>query len=147
MSREASISPTATNLQANRQPLSRLADQRGGASLSALRKLFEQLFEVQELSHEPAARGFHLPGGRDEHVQRLDAEAPQEVQVEPRLFLKAYRPFAIDVVNRAGEKLLRIERPFQFYFHTAQTFDGSGRLIGTLERHFSIPRRLYSVSA
>ena len=41
--------------------------------------------EVQELSHEPAARGFHLPGGRDEHVQPLDAEAPQEVQVEPSL--------------------------------------------------------------
>ena len=49
------------------------------------------------------------------------------------------------VLDRGGETLLRIERPFRFYFHTAQIFDGSGRLIGTLQRHFSVLRRLYSV--
>ena len=62
-----------------------------------------------------------------------------------RLFLKAYRPFAIDVLSRDGEILLRIERSFRFYFHTAEIFDGSGTLIGTLERHFSVLRRVYSV--
>ena len=81
----------------------------------------------------------------DEHGHELFYAVEEPGSVLARLFLKAYRPFAIDVVNRAGEKLLRIERPFRFYFHTAQIFDGSGKLIGTLERHFSIPRRLYSV--
>jgi uncharacterized protein YxjI len=81
----------------------------------------------------------------DEGGHELFYAVEEPGSVLARLFLKAYRPFAIDVVNRAGEKLLRIERPFRFYFHTAQIFDGSGRLIGTLERHFSIPRRLYSV--
>ena len=83
----------------------------------------------------------------DEGGHELFYAVEEPGSVLARLFLKAYRPFAIDVVNRAGEKLLRIERPFRFYFHTAQIFDGSGRLIGSLERHFSIPRRLYSVSA
>jgi uncharacterized protein YxjI len=62
-----------------------------------------------------------------------------------RLFLKAYRPFAINVLSRDGQTLLRIERPFRFYFHTARIFDGAGTLIGTLERHFSVLRRVYSV--
>lgn len=62
-----------------------------------------------------------------------------------RIFLKAYRPFTIDVVDASGEKLLRIERPFRFYFHTAEILDGSGELVGTLERHFAVLRRLYAV--
>ena len=58
-----------------------------------------------------------------------------------RLFLKAYRPFAINVLSRDGQTLLRIERPFRFYFHTAQIFDGAGTLIGTLDRPLSVIRR------
>ncbi len=81
----------------------------------------------------------------DERGTELFYAVEEEGSVLARLFLKAYRPFAIDVVNRDGEKLLRIERPFRFYYHTAQIFDGSGTLIGTLERHFSVLRRLYSV--
>lgn len=81
----------------------------------------------------------------DERGTELFYAVEEPGSVLARLFLKAYRPFAIDVVDRDGEKLLRIERPFRFYYHTAQIFDGSGRLIGTLERHFSVLRRLYSV--
>ena len=80
----------------------------------------------------------------DERGTELFYAVEEPGSVLARLFLKAYRPFAIDVVDRDGEKLLRIERPFRFYYHTAQIFDGSGRLIGTLERHFSVLRRLYS---
>lgn len=65
--------------------------------------------------------------------------------VVARIFLKAYRPFSIYVVDAGGEILLRIERPFRFYFHTAKIFDGSGKLVGSLERKFSILQRIYSV--
>ena len=81
----------------------------------------------------------------DERGNELFYAVEEPGSVLARLFLKAYRPFAINVLNRGGETLLRIERPFRFYFHTAQIFDGSGALIGTLERHFSVLRRLYSV--
>ena len=81
----------------------------------------------------------------DERGTELFYAVEEHGSVLARLFLKAYRPFAIEVRNRSGETLLRIERPFRFYFHTAQIFDGSGTLIGTLERHFSVVRRLYSV--
>ena len=81
----------------------------------------------------------------DERGDELFYAVEEPGSVLARLFLRAYRPFAIDVLNQDGEKLLRIERPFRFYFHTAQILDGSGRLIGTMERHFSVVRRLYSV--
>ena len=81
----------------------------------------------------------------DERGTELFYAVEEQGSLLARLFLKAYRPFAIRVLNRSGETLLRIERPFRFYFHTAQIFDGSGTLIGTLERHFSVLRRLYSV--
>ena len=65
--------------------------------------------------------------------------------VVARIFLKAYRPFSIYVVDAGGETLLRIERPFRFYFHTAKIFDGSGKLVGSLERRFSVLQRIYSI--
>jgi len=83
----------------------------------------------------------------DERGTELFYAVEERGSLLARLFLKAYRPFAIDVLNRGGELLLRIERPFRFYFHTAHIFDGTGALIGTLERHFSALRRLYSVLA
>ena len=62
-----------------------------------------------------------------------------------RIFLKAYRPFSIYVADAGGEILLRIQRPFRFYFPTAKIFDGSGKLVGSLERRFSVLQRIYSI--
>lgn len=62
-----------------------------------------------------------------------------------RIFLKAYRPFAIDITDPSGDLLIRIERPFRFYFHQADILDASGRLLGSFERRFSVFKRLYSV--
>jgi len=81
----------------------------------------------------------------DDRGNELFYAVEEPGSVLARIFLKAYRPFAIDVVDASGEKLLRIERPFRFYFHTAEILDGSGELVGSLQRHFAVLRRLYSV--
>ncbi|MCH7530885.1 MAG: scramblase [Gemmatimonadetes bacterium] len=81
----------------------------------------------------------------DERGNELFYAVEEPGSVLARLFLKAYRPFAIDVLDRGGKTLLRIERPFRFYFHSASIFDGSGKLVGRVERQFSVLRRLYSV--
>ncbi len=70
-------------------------------------------------------------------------EEPRSVLA--RIFLKAFRPFAVDVVDPSGNPLLRVERPFTFYFHRADILDASGRRLGSLERQFSIHQRRYSV--
>jgi len=62
-----------------------------------------------------------------------------------RWFLKAMRPFTIAVLTADGQVVLRIKRPFRFYFHRAEVLDSRGHSLGVLERRFSVLRRIYSV--
>ena len=41
--------------------------------------------------------------------------------------------------------ILRVIRPFRFYFHRADVVDSQGQTIGVIERRFSVLRRIYSV--
>ncbi len=62
-----------------------------------------------------------------------------------RWFLKALRPFTIVVLTENGQVILRVIRPFRFYFHRADVVDSQGQTIGVIERRFSVLRRIYSV--
>jgi uncharacterized protein YxjI len=62
-----------------------------------------------------------------------------------RWFLKALRPFTIVVLTDDGRTVLRIERPFRFYFHRVEVFDAQGRSLGVIERKFALLRRIYEV--
>ena len=62
-----------------------------------------------------------------------------------RWFLKASRPFTIVVLSPHGQTVLRVQRPFRFYFHQADVVDAAGRRLGTIQRRFSLVRRIYSV--
>jgi len=62
-----------------------------------------------------------------------------------RLFLKALRPFTIAVLSEDGQVVLRVKRPFRFYFHRAEIVDSQGQSLGVIERRFSVLRRIYSV--
>lgn len=62
-----------------------------------------------------------------------------------RWFLKALRPFTIAVLTENGQVVLRVMRPFRFYFHRAEVVDSQGQTLGVIERRFSVLRRIYSV--
>ena len=62
-----------------------------------------------------------------------------------RLFLKALRPFTIAILSEDGQVVLRVMRPFRFYFHRAEVVDSQGQSLGVIERRFSLLRRIYSV--
>jgi len=62
-----------------------------------------------------------------------------------RWFLKALRPFTIAVLTEDGQVVLRVMRPFRFYFHRAEVVDSQGQSLGVIERRFSVLRRIYSV--
>lgn len=62
-----------------------------------------------------------------------------------RWILKASRPFTIAVLSPTGHPVLRVHRPFRFYFHEADVVDAAGRRLGTIQRRFSLVRRIYSV--
>ena len=62
-----------------------------------------------------------------------------------RWFLKAMRPFQITVRTPDDQLVLRVVRPFRFFFHELDIFDSRGQLLGTLQRRFALLRRIYSV--
>ena len=62
-----------------------------------------------------------------------------------RIFLKALRPFTISIMGEDGRPVIRVDRPFRFYFHRAEVSDSQGRLLGAIERQFSLLRRIYTV--
>ena len=62
-----------------------------------------------------------------------------------RWFLKALRPFTIAVASEEGQEVMRVVRPFRFFFHRAEIFDSQGESLGVVERRFSLLRRVYSV--
>ncbi len=63
-----------------------------------------------------------------------------------RLFLKAMRPFTVNLRSLKDQTVvLRISRPFRFYFHEVNIFSGQGQLLGTVKKRFSFLRRIYSV--
>ena len=78
--------------------------------------------------------------GRNLYVAAEDAGSPVI-----RWFLKALRPFMIAVLTEAGQEVLRVVRPFRFYFHRAEIMGPQGQPLGVIERRFSILRRVYSV--
>ena len=62
-----------------------------------------------------------------------------------RWFLKALRPFEINVWTYENRLVLRVVRPFRFYFHELSVYDAHGQLLGTIQKRFSLLRRIYSV--
>jgi len=62
-----------------------------------------------------------------------------------RNFLKSARPFTIHVLDASGQAVLRMHRPFRFYFHKLDVFDAGGTLLGTIQKRFTLARRVYSV--
>lgn len=62
-----------------------------------------------------------------------------------RWVLKAARPFTINVMDRSGRIVLRLERPFRFFFHELKVSDGHCTHIGTIRKRFTFFRRRYDV--
>ena len=60
-------------------------------------------------------------------------------------FLRALRPFTIHILQSDGQTVLRLDRSFRFFFHTLAVRSPDGRCLGTVEKRFSIVRRIYSV--
>jgi uncharacterized protein YxjI len=62
-----------------------------------------------------------------------------------RILLKSRRPFEMDLMSTTGSIILSLSRPFRFYNHMIQISDARGRFLGSIERQFSLLKRIYSV--
>ena len=82
---------------------------------------------------------------RDATGRELYYAAEQGGSMLVRMFLKAMRPFELFVLSPDGQTIIHVKRPFRFYFHKIDVFDNAGQLIGSIEKKFSMLRRIYSV--
>ena len=83
----------------------------------------------------------------DLHGQQLHVAAEASGSTMMRIFLRSLRPFTIGIFSGADDiVLLTITRPFRWYFHRVVVKDGEGRLLGIVERQFSMLNRKYVVS-
>ena len=62
-----------------------------------------------------------------------------------RNFLKARRPFTMELKTPSGATLLRLRRPWRFWFSTLEVEDGNGQLLGFIEQRFRFFTRAYDV--
>jgi uncharacterized protein YxjI len=62
-----------------------------------------------------------------------------------RQFLRAARPFRMEITG-LGANTIELRRPFRFFFHEVNIFDGQGQLLGTVNRRWSWIRRIYTIS-
>lgn len=62
-----------------------------------------------------------------------------------RLFLKSSRPFEIIILDKQGSKLLKLKRPFKFFFHELIVFDSYDRILGKVKWKFAFFKRLYTI--
>ncbi len=62
-----------------------------------------------------------------------------------RWFLRALRPFEINVRRFDHQLVIRVVRPFRFFFHELNVYGAKGNLLGTIKREFALLRRIYSV--
>ncbi len=81
----------------------------------------------------------------DEAGNRMYYAAEEASSILLRLFLKALRPFTLVVLTDSNQVVLRVIRPFRFYFHQANIVDSQGNSLGVLQKRFSLLRRTYSV--
>jgi len=65
-------------------------------------------------------------------------------QIFLRNFLGRMRAAKVHIYNGGGEDVGRGEKPFRFYFHRMEVFDGQEK-IGAIQRKFSILHRLFTV--
>ncbi|RKH63000.1 phospholipid scramblase-related protein [Corallococcus aberystwythensis] len=62
-----------------------------------------------------------------------------------RGFLKAKRPFTMELKSERGETLLRLRRPWRFWLSRMEVEDGEGRHLGAIQQRFRFFTRAYDV--
>ncbi len=109
------------------------------------RVLIRQVKEWAEilLSFETRNR-YELRSSSDEVIGYAAEEAQGFSAMLARNFLGPMRATTIHVYDAHRREVLRGEKPFRFYFHRMEVFEGTQK-IGAVERRFSILHRIFSV--
>ena len=62
-----------------------------------------------------------------------------------RLFFRSHRPLDIRVWNKSGEEILKIKRPFFWFFSSLTVYGTNGQPLGEVHRRFAFFTKKYSL--
>jgi hypothetical protein len=71
--------------------------------------------------------------------------AAEESSFLSRLLLKTLRPFTMHVLSSEKNSILKLNKPFRFFFHEMNILDSEENLLGTIKREFSLLSRKFTV--
>ena len=81
------------------------------------------------------------------HTLQVKEEGSGLWNLVKRLLLRTARPFdAVVYDNPIPKPMLKLHRPFRFFFHRLEVSAADGRAIGAIERRWSWLRRIYTIT-
>jgi uncharacterized protein YxjI len=114
---------------------------------SADKLLVQQQKEWTEIITDWETRNRYVISGPDGKPALYAGEIGQGIgAVLLRGFLKNKRPFTIEVRDPMGALVLKIVRPWTWFFSRAEIWDGSGTRIGVLQQRFALLRKRFTIT-
>jgi len=81
------------------------------------------------------------------HTLQVKEEGSGLWNLVKRMFLRTARPFdAVVYDNPIPKPMLKLHRPFRFFFHRLEVSAADGTPIGAIERRWSWLRRIYAIT-
>jgi uncharacterized protein YxjI len=88
---------------------------------------------------------YAILGGGGEELGTLVEEGSGLGRVLARWLLRSHRPLEAAACDRSGAVVLRLRRPFYFFFSDLEVEDGRGARVGSVHRRFGILHRRYDL--
>lgn len=82
----------------------------------------------------------------DEHGQELYFAGENHVSIFWRFFMKALRPFEIQIIDEMGAVQLIIRRPFRWMFQECSIFSPDETLLANVKWEFAVLNRKYVIT-
>ena len=109
---------------------------------------FEELTVQQEVEMLEAFTGFETQNRYSVSTPEGDKllYAFEESGLIGRLFLKGHRPLTLHIVDEGSQTVMTARRKFFFFLSHLHVYDEHDRLLGSLQRRFSILKRRFTLS-
>ncbi len=109
---------------------------------------FEELVIEQKVEYLEAFTGFETENRYRVATTEGDTllYAFEESGLLGRIFLKSHRPLTLRILDGDSRPVMTARRSFFFFFSHLHVYDAEDRLLGSLQRRFSILKRRFTLS-
>ena len=88
---------------------------------------------------------YELLNEQGEKIGYISEQSSGIFQMLIRSFFKSHRPLDVRIYDKNGQEVIKLNRPFYFFFSTMFVNDRTGRLLGSIDQKFAIFRKRYEL--